>query len=427
MIERSSLNDDLSQMTDQTNANAEAIAPTIGSERVGSLDVLRGFALLGILVMNIQSFAMVSAAYMNPTVGDRLEGLDCWIWLASHLLADQKFMTIFSILFGAGIAMIAGRQREKGLPFLGLHYRRMGWLLLIGLIHAYLFWYGDILVTYALCGMIVVWFRNLSPRLLLPLGVLSLAVPSLIMFAFQLSLPYWPEEAIRELDSGSWSPSLEMLEAERASYRGPWLGQLPHRAEAAFVMQTFLFLFQLAWRAGGLMLIGMAFWKWKILTAKRSRRFYWLLAMAGLPGALLILYGVYRNFEESWSVDYSMFQGTQFNYWGSMLVSLGYIGIVMLVCKHPPILAKLNPLAAVGRMALTNYLTQTFLCTFIFYGHGLGLFDSVSRMGQVSVVVAIWALQLVVSPLWLKHFRFGPFEWLWRSLSYWRIQPMRVR
>jgi uncharacterized protein len=149
--------------------------------------------------------------------------------------------------------------------------------------------------------------------------------------------------------------------------------------------------------------------------------------MAGLPGALLTLYGAYRNFEENWSVDYSMFQGTQFNYWGSILVSLGYIGLVMLVCKHTQILAKLNPLAAVGRMALTNYLTQTFLCTLIFYGHGLGFFDSVSRLGQLSVVVAIWALQLILSPLWLKHFRFGPFEWLWRSLSYWRIQPMRVR
>jgi len=337
--------------------------------------------MLCILIMNIQSFSMVSAAYINPQVNDRIERIEHWIWLLSHVFADQKFMTIFSILFGAGIAMIADRQRAKSLPFIGFHYRRMVWLLLFGLTLAYVLWYGDILVTYALCGMVVVWFNRLSPMLLLMLGLLLLAIPSAGNLVCHLSMPYWPEEVVAEIATSSWSPSSESLEAEREIFRGGWLDQMPERVVSAFVMETFVFIIELSWRAGGLMLLGMAFWKWNVLTAERSRRFYSALVVAGVPGILMILYGVHRNFEENWTVKYSMFQGTQFNYWGSIFVSLAYVGIVMLACKHRCFLLKLNPLATVGRMALTNYLIQTLLCTFIFYGHGFGLFGSVSRFG----------------------------------------------
>ena len=116
--------------------------------------------------------------------------------------------------------------------------------------------------------------------------------------------------------------------------------------------------------------------------------------------------------------------GSQYNYWGSVLVSLGWVGVVMLACKSGRLAPATAPLAAVGRMAFSNYILQTVICTTIFYGHGFGLFGRVSRVGQIAIVIAVWTVQLIVSPIWLRHFRFGPLEWLWRSLTYRRVQPM---
>ena len=138
--------------------------PTQPKERIIALDFLRGFALLGILLMNIQSFAMPFAAYFNPTAYGDLTGVNRWVWIGSHIVADNKFMTIFSILYGAGIVLITQKLEKKGHGSAGLHYRRTFWLLVIGMAHAYLLWYGDILVTYALAALLVYFFRKRSPR-----------------------------------------------------------------------------------------------------------------------------------------------------------------------------------------------------------------------------------------------------------------------
>jgi len=149
------------------------------------------------------------------------------------------------------------------------------------------------------------------------------------------------------------------------------------------------------------------------------------MVLGFLLGFSLVIFGVMQNFAHNWEFAYSMFVGSQFNYWGSILVSFGYIGMVMLIAKSGWIPAVVERFAAVGRMALTNYFMQTIICTTLFYGHGLGWFGQVERTSQVLVVLSIWALQLIISPIWLKYFRFGPFEWLWRSLTYWQKQPMR--
>jgi uncharacterized protein len=145
--------------------------PIRPSQRIVALDALRGFAILGILIMNIQSFAMIEAAYFNPTAYGDLTGLNKWVWILSHMLADQKFMTIFSMLFGAGIILFTTRAEAKGRSALKLHYRRTFWLLVIGLLHAYLLWTGDILVPYALCALVVVLFRKWSPTMLAIVGL----------------------------------------------------------------------------------------------------------------------------------------------------------------------------------------------------------------------------------------------------------------
>jgi uncharacterized protein len=150
-----------------------------------------------------------------------------------------------------------------------------------------------------------------------------------------------------------------------------------------------------------------------------------MVAIGVFVGLPVIAYGIHWNSEAGWDVRSSMFLGTQFNYWAAPLVSLAWISLVMLACKTPALSSLTRPFAAVGRMAFTNYLLQTVICTTIFYGHGLGLFGRVERVGQISIVAAVLAFQLIVSPIWLSYFRYGPAEWLWRSLTYWRPQPMR--
>jgi len=213
---------------------------------------------------------------------------------------------------------------------------------------------------------------------------------------------------------------------ELATYQSGWLDQMSLRAPASLRLQIFVFLIFFLWRAGGLMLIGMALFKWGVLTAERSKRFYSLLMGGGfIIGFPIVIYGIVRNFAANWSMDYAWFFGSQFNYWGSLFVSLGYIGLMMRLSQLPKLMPMTNILGTVGRMALTNYLLQTLICTTIFYGHGLGLFGQVERAQQVLFVLAVWMLQLIISPLWLRYYRFGPAEWLWRSLTYWQIQPIR--
>ena len=146
---------------------ANTTAPVAPEERIISLDVLRGFAVLGILIMNIQSFSMIMSAYVNPTAYGDLSGLNRLVWTLSHIVADHKFMTIFSILYGAGIVLLTRRAEERGENPGGLHYRRTIWLIIFGLIHAYVFWYGDILFKYGVCALFAFFFRNLQPRRLL--------------------------------------------------------------------------------------------------------------------------------------------------------------------------------------------------------------------------------------------------------------------
>ena len=403
-----------------------APAPTRSTERIVAIDILRGFALLGILIMNIQGFAMPAAAYSNPTVYGDLTGANRWVWTLSHIFADQKFMTIFSLLFGAGIVLMSEKLDARGQRAWGLHYRRTFWLLLIGLAHAYLLSTGDILVAYAVCGLWVYWLRRLRPGWQLALGLLSVSVPALLLLGTGLSMQFFPPGTVQELRA-DWQPAAAAIETEVAAYRGNWLDQMEARVPASMEFQTVVLLLWTNWRAGGLMLIGMALFRWGVLTGRRARSFYVGMAIVGLAVGLPVVgWGVVQNFARNWTLEYSFFGlGAQANYWGSLFVSAAYIGLLMLFAQSRALPWLQNALAAVGRTALTNYLLQTILAIAVFYGHGLGLFGSVERVGQIGIVAAIWVVQLVVSPLWLRYYRFGPFEWLWRSLSYWRFQPMR--
>jgi uncharacterized protein len=398
--------------------------PVQEAERLEALDVLRGFAVLGILVINIQLFAMPFAASVNPTALGPPSDIDFTIWTLSHLFADLKFMSIFAMLFGAGVLLFTNRAAERGKRAAALHYKRMLWLLVFGLMHAYLIWYGDILVLYAVCGMLLYPSRHLRPRTLIVLGLAVLTVQSLFMIRAGVSIGSLPPEAIaayREF----WSPDPATLARELGAFRGGWLAQMPVRAAYSFDSHAFDMWIADVWRTSGLMLFGMALFKLGVLSGERARSFYIRLAIVGFAlGPLLTGWGVVRNIAEGWRVEYSYFIGGQWNYWGSLSTAFGWIGLVLIVWKSGALRRAIARLASAGRMAFTCYILETLVCTTVFYGHGLGLFGSVTMVGQVLMTVAVWGVLLAFAPWWLKRFRFGPLEWLWRNLTYGRIEPL---
>jgi uncharacterized protein len=398
--------------------------PVNEKERIISIDVLRGFALLGILPMNIQYFSMIAAAYMNPTTYGDLRGANLWVWLACHVLADEKFMAIFSMLFGAGILLMTGRAEAAGKRPARLHYRRMGWLILFGLAHAYLLWSGDILFSYGMCGLAVYPCRKWNPRKLIIAGILTMAVAPAILTAEGLWSRHWSPKQVQAASEDIWAPTPAMVAKEVAAYRGSWTRQMRFRAADSAQMESVYFVLFTFWRAGGLMLIGMALFKLGAFRARMRRPDYWAMIFAGAcVGIPITLYGTWRDFTGGWEFRHSFFFGLQFNYGASLLVCLGWIGAVMLMCQSARLAAMTNRLAAVGRMAFTNYILQTLICTTLFYGHGFGFFGKVERVGQLAIVLMIWGLQLILSPIWLRHFLYGPLEWLWRSLTYWSREP----
>jgi len=401
-------------------AGARPAEPTAAKERIGSLDVLRGFAVLGILVMNVQSFSMPDPAYFNPTAWGDLTGVNLAVWLGSHLLADLKFMAIFSMLFGAGIVLLTGRLEDRGVRPLGIHFRRMGWLLAFGIVHAYGLWTGDILVWYAMTGILVYPLRRLSPRTLIVCALVLLVVGTALYGFFQWSLPYWPPEA-RAGALSFWDPPPEIVEHRLEVYRGGWLEQMSLRVPDSAMLHTFVYLIWAVWRIGGLMLLGMGLMKLGVLSAERSDRFYVVMALVGLPiGLGLTAWGAVRHFAHGWAAEHSMYGGTLFNYWGSLATALAWVALVMLVCRRRPGSWFVRAMGPVGRMAFTCYILQTVVCTTLFFGHGFGLYGQVPRWGQLLIVLAVWAVLVPFASVWLSRFRYGPLEGLWRRLTYGR-------
>ena len=396
-------------------------SPVETADRIESLDVLRGFAVLGILVMNIQSFAMPGAAYLNPTAYGDLNGINFFTWLISYLLVDQKFMSIFSMLFGAGICLFADRAEARSGRSAGLHYRRTFYLLVFGLVHAYFLWSGDILVAYALCGSVIFLVRNRSPRTLVVIGLVVFAVASVLSIGIGLTTEFIPEKDVADI-TATWAPDATKIDAELLAYRSGWFAQQAQRTSDTLGMHTTVLPIEVFWQSAGIMLLGMALYRWHILSAARSDQFYRRLVLIGFGvGVPVVAAGAWWNFAAGWNWEHSMFLGSQFNYWGSLSMAFGYVGLVMLAVRRGWFSVLQMRLAAAGRMAFTNYIAQTLICTTIFYGHGFGLFGRVDRWQQAIVVIAVWGLQLWWSPLLMRRFRYGPLEWCWRALTYWRI------
>jgi len=387
------------------------------ASRIVALDALRGAGILGILAVHIQTFAMPLAARSNATAYGDLAGVAGAVWLGTYVLADGKFIAVFAMLFGAGIAMQATRYEEAGLPAALPHYRRMTALCLVGVLHAYLLWYGDMLVTFALCGALVFLHRDLSPARLIVAGAVFLALAPLLT-----SVVAWTSPEVTARAAALELP--ETIARELAAYRGGWFVQQGHRAPTAWEFQTSYLLLRGVWQTSGLMLLGMGLFRLRVLTGERPAGWYVALAAGGFgAGIPLMLAAVRRSFAHGWDPYDRMIVGVHLDYWGNLLVGLGWLGVVLLLHRRglvPP------AVVAVGRTALSNYLFATLVCTTVFYGHGLGLFGSVERSGQLAVVGAVWAIQLVASSWWLGRFAAGPLEWGLRWATNGRPGPLKL-
>ena len=422
--------------------------PVTAAERLVSLDALRGVAVIGILVMNVYAFAMPLAAYYNPLIMGGTDALNMGVWFFTHVFFDQKFMSIFSMLYGAGLVMMMDRAEARGATFAPVFFRRSAWLVVLGLLHAYFIWFGDILFHYALMGMAVFLLRKALPVTLIIVACAMLPVALLFNFAGSFYIEELQGDVAgiqqrqeqgatlntneqRKMEEWQtvrpvFAPSDEDIAADVAAYRGSYVDALVQRAPFVAFMQINLTLVFVVWRVGGLMLLGMALMKLGILSGQRSTRFYRTMALvgygAGLP--LVILSALLLEAQRFDPLYVSRFGGIP-NYFGSILVAFGHIAAVMLLARSGALRAIVDRFAAAGRMALSNYLAQSVVMTTLFYGYGLGLYADVPRVWQQVLVVALVGLQLLVSDWWLKHFRFGPVEWLWRSLTYGQRQPMR--
>lgn len=395
-------------------------------ERLVAMDVMRGFALLGILMMNIQSFAMPGAAYLNPMAFGDFAGINQAVWVFSHLFADQKFMTLFSMLFGAGVLLFCEKASEKGVSAGRLHYKRNLWLLVFGLMHGYFFWYGDILFSYAMCGFIVYLFRNRSIKTLVSSALLLMLLSSLYSVWMGLSISHFPTDALRGMKE-AWAPDEANIAKEIAAYLGGFTSALAYRAEETAFMQTYVFLTTFIWRATAMMLLGMALYKSGFFHLTWQKSSYQKLILITFPiGAGLVLTGLQQHFSHDFALQYSMFIGNQFNYWGSVLMGLSYAALIMLLVNGGRLQSFQARLAAIGKTAFSQYILQTLVFTTLFYGYGLGLFAETARWQQCIMVLAMWLFQLWLAPSWLAKFRFGPLEWLWRSLTYGRLQPFML-
>ena len=448
--------------------------------RIDALDLLRGIAILGIFLMNTWTMSVPQEAYTNPAAynphwvighgfppgaevypGDQtyadlepLTGINRATYVGIHLFADMKFITTFSILFGAGIVLQAQRSQKKGRNPWTTHYLRMGVLLMFGLCHTFGFWYGDILTDYALCGLILAPARLLPPSLLMFLGIVMIAgvtaidqarvhdrdlrdqpLTGWISTTFDHISNY--EQKIRA-DFSNDKQYASQNDKELEVYRGGWWGQIVgHRAATSIIDHTSEFLLWAFLRCGGCILLGMALQKRRFFHALWPREAYATIAALAIPIGWMITYlGVLFNDSIRWNEDwYSFFSlwhlGVQFNYWGSLLTAFGYISFGVLLAiwaahpAHSLLRLALIPIRAVGRMALTCYLAETLIGTTIFYGHGLGYFGYLTRAQLLPIVLGTWIVILAFATLWLKFFRQGPCEWLWHSIVYWDWQNPR--
>jgi len=433
--------------------STQLASPVSQSERIVIIDALRGVAILGILLMNIPGFALPDPVYGDPSVLNEWGTINYKTWYFIEWFMEGSQRALFSMLFGAGIILFITRQekRVEGLYPADYFFRRQIWLLVFGLFNAFvLLWFWDILFHYACVGMIMFAFRRLAPKTLIIAAILCLVLQTVRenVDAYRDRKMIDKGEMIAKMDTtttkltdqqkeelgdmtgfkekvsqeGKVKKMNKSLQAMRGSY-----GELYDYQSERSVRGELYYTYYGIWDILIFMLLGMAFFKNGVLTGTASSKIYWALCIGGLGIGLTLSY-----FRLQPMIDYKFdifnyTKNVKFEFYQISRVfrALGILGLVMLLFRAKAFKWLVNLFRPVGQMAFTNYLMQSFLGALIFYGVGFGLFGKLQRIEIYYVVAAIYVFQIIYSHIWLKFFRFGPLEWAWRSLTYWKLQPFK--
>jgi uncharacterized protein len=437
--------------------NATTLAvPVAQSERIFTLDMIRGIAVLGILLMNMPLFSTPDPIAVNPFLLNEQGTVNYRIWYAVTWIFDGTQRALFSLLFGAGIILFVSRQEKKfnGLTPADYFFRRQLWLILFSLIDVYiLLWNGDILLDYACFGMMLFVFRNLSPRAL----IVAAAVCVLLMTAREnrnlyqrkaliekgeaiavmdttvTKLTFLQKEALTKMEGfkASSKPDAKLKEAKESIEKMTTSYASVYDARTSdYTGSLAMYIYFSLWDVLIFMLLGMAFFKLGILTGTVPTRVYAWMCVGGLSVGLFlswlqIEFAIANKF--NW---YDLFKNLPFSFHELARTprAIGILGLIMLLYKSnwfKWIFAAMRP---VGQMAFTNYLTQSLICGVLFNAYGFKLYGQLERYETYLVVLYIWIFQIIFSNVWMRYFLFGPFEWAWRSLTYWKRQPfVRMR
>ncbi|MEM1296980.1 MAG: DUF418 domain-containing protein [Verrucomicrobiota bacterium] len=396
--------------------------PRLGTERINSIDLIRGIAICGLAPINILDFASPDDYYLTP--GD-LRGSDLGLWVAVFIFGMGKFISLFSVLFGAGIVLQTQRSDLAGKDTARRYLPRLAWLFLFGMLHAYLIWYGDILVGYAITGFLVFWFRKWSAGRLLTVGGLIYVGYSLLLIAAITCLAIFVESdefwnLLSESGAGDgeeWDPT---------DPTGTWLQQLPGRSLIALCVQIIAIPFLIIPINGGLMLIGMAALKSGFFEGSWKPSRYRLTLFLGLGlGLCLSAIGLILTAMGGWEFrTFTLHSGWLMA--ATPLLVCGYAAAAVLWSRASILGWLQNGFRALGRMAFTNYIGQSVIFHLLFYGTGFGLRGQLSFTMVMLVPLAVWVFQIIASTLWFRVFRFGPLEWIWRCLTYRTWLPIRI-
>ncbi|MBA3674297.1 MAG: DUF418 domain-containing protein [Chitinophagaceae bacterium] len=426
-------------------------APVDQSERITILDSLRGIAILGILLMNIPGFALPEPVIMDPSVLNEWGTINFKTWYFIEWFMEGSQRALFSMLFGAGIILFISRQEKKtaGLYPADYFLRRQLWLLVFGLFNAFiLLWFWDILFHYACLGLIAFAFRRLSPKALIIGAIICLVAQTARenVDAYRDRKMIYKGELIAKIDTtvnklndkqkeelGAMTEfkekvnekgKIKKMEKSLNSVRGNYVDFYEYQSERS-LKGEFRYTY---FGAGDILLfmfLGMAFFKTGILQGQTPTKIYWMLFLGGMGLGLLLSY-----FRIQPLIDYrfNIFEYVKNNYFQYYEISrtfraLGIFGLIMLLYKSGLFKWFFALMRPVGQMAFTNYLMQSLLVGLFFYGVGFGMFGKLQRIEIYYVVAVVWLLQIIWSHIWLRFFRFGPLEWLWRTLTYWKRQP----
>lgn len=428
--------------------------PVAQADRINAIDILRGVALLGILMMNIPGFAMPER--FSDAFHQNVHSINFWTDAVITVLFEGKMRALFSMIFGTGILLFVMRKEQNGQPFKVLFFRRMGWLILFGLIHAHvLLWMGDILYFYGVIGMLAFLFRNMKAK------YLAMGVPIVAIIGFVSSTLFYQHirhqrlayvEAVnaqkhhkvllkeqtraiagwREIEK-EFLPNPAEIAAHTRSMKSDYSGVAQYIRPLSWGYQTKYLVFEIG-DVLALMMLGMALYKWKFFTGGWTTTQYKRAILIGYGiGLPLVAFDYYHDYQQTpgSAATIHYIETHSMSWYGliypfqRILLVMAHASVLLLIVRAGIWKALTNRLAAVGQMAFTNYIMHTVFCTLYFFGYGLNNFAELQFYQLYYIVAAIWLIQLVVSPIWLKYFLFGPLEWLWRSLTYWQLQPMR--